>query len=63
VRQDLSTLGGDRIALKNRWPLYHMLDQMIFQMARPRMSSQQPQAGSLASAVQQTAYAASQVTG
>ena len=63
VRQDLSKLGGDKIALRNRWPLYHMLDQMIFQMARPRLSNQQPQAGSLASAVQQTAYAASQVTG
>lgn len=63
VRQDLSKLGGEKIALRNRWPLYHMLDQMIFQMARPRLSTQQPQSGSLASAVQQSAYAASQLTG
>jgi len=63
VRQDLSRLGGDQIALTNRWPLYHMLDQMIFLMALPRRSAQPPQAGSLASAQHAAAQAASTATG
>ena len=33
VRQDLATLGGGRITLNNDWPLYGMLEPLIFQMA------------------------------
>jgi hypothetical protein len=33
VRQDLATLGGGRITLRNDWPLYGMLEPLIFQMA------------------------------
>jgi hypothetical protein len=63
ARVDLAKLGGDRITLRNRWPLYHMLDQLIFQMALPRPAAQPPQAGSLASASQAAAYATSRVAG
>ena len=63
VRQDLAKLGGDRVTLRNRWPLYHMLDQLIFQMALPRAPAQPLQAGSLASARQAAALATSRATG
>ena len=63
VRGDLARLGGDRITLRNRWPLYHMLDQLIFQMALPRPTGQPLQAGSIADAGQAAAYATSRVTG
>jgi hypothetical protein len=52
VRQDLPKLGGERITLRNRWPLYHMLEQLIFQMALPRPDRQPLMAGSPASARQ-----------
>lgn len=63
VRVDLAKLGGDRITLRNSWPLYHMFDQLIFQMALPRPKHHQLVAGSLASASQSAAYATSRVTG
>lgn len=62
ARIDLSKLGGEQIALTNRWPLYHMLDQLIFSMALPRTSGQPLQSGTLATA-QQSAYATSRATG
>jgi hypothetical protein len=63
ARVDLSKLGGERIALENRWPFYHMLDQLIFSMALPRTTGQPLQAGSLATAQQSAAYATSRATG
>lgn len=63
TRMDLAKLGGDRITLRNSWPLYHMFDQLIFLMALPRPKQQQLVAGSLASAGQQAAYATSRATG
>jgi hypothetical protein len=63
VRVDLAKLGGERLTLRNRWPLYHMFDQLIFQMALPRPAAQPLQAGSLAAAGQSGAYATSRVTG
>jgi hypothetical protein len=33
VRQDLGMLGGERVTLRNDWPLYGMLEPLIFQMA------------------------------
>jgi len=50
VRLDLAKLGGEHITLRNRWPLYHMFDQLIFLMALPRPAAQPMVAGSLASA-------------
>ena len=47
VRVDLAALGGDEIKLSNQWPLYHMLDQMIFQMALARPSGLPLTAGSV----------------
>lgn len=63
ARVDLAKLGGDQITLRNRWPLYHMFDQLIFQMALPRPPAQTLQAGSLATAQQRAAQAASIATG
>lgn len=63
VRQDLAQLGGDQIALRNRWPLYHMFEQLIFQMALPRPVAQSLQAGSLATAQQRAAQTVSTATG
>ena len=63
IRDDLTNLGGDRITLRNRWPLYHMLDQLIFSMSLQRPAEQPLVAGSLADAGQQSAYAVSRATG
>jgi hypothetical protein len=54
VRLDLAKLGGEQLTLRNRWPLYQMFDQLIFQMALPRPTAQPLVAGSLASAAQST---------
>ena len=50
VRRDLAKLGGEGLTLRNRWPLYHMLDQLIFLMALPRPSGQPLQSGSVRAA-------------
>jgi hypothetical protein len=63
ARLDLAKLGGEGLTLRNRWPLYHMFDQLIFQMALPRRGAQSMQAGSLAAAGQSAAYATSRATG
>jgi hypothetical protein len=58
VRSDLHSLGGDRLVLRNRWPLYHMLEQMIFQLAVAQPSGRPLTAGSVATARHSLAAAA-----
>ena len=63
VRSDLGKLGGEGVTLRNRWPLYHMFEQLIFQMALPRPTAQPLMAGSVTQARQSPAYSASRAAG
>jgi hypothetical protein len=59
ARRRLGALGGERIALTNRWPLYQMFEQMIFQVALARPSGAPLTAGSMAQGLRPAAYRAS----
>jgi hypothetical protein len=50
VRTDLANLGGQQIALPNKWPLYHMFEQLIFAMALASPTPRQLQAGTITAA-------------